>query len=316
MSLYKNAEKALKEKYDIDILEQIVLARNDRAVYFVEFHNGKIDFTKIHGKSPMDLLNDLDFFTFDILDDIFFMNSKYGEVAGKEYYKKNNLDSIKYMDSEANVTIPLTIKNQLFWVRLHLYKTLEDELGNISVASCYITDVSKYLVHEESLYEKTHKDELTHLFNRYALYYHFELHGSRTPITSFFFDIDDFKVFNDSYGHDVGDEVLVRLSNKLTDLTDTHFSAYRLGGDEFYCLLFDKTLDEAKEYVSKLQESMKSIRIKGVKESLTLSIGVVHTTDDITHKREVFMKEADRLMYISKKNGKNTVTYGDFIVYK
>ena len=316
MKLYNKAERALKEKYNIDLLEQIVLARNDRAVYYVEFMDGDIIFTKIHGKSPMDFYNDTDSFHFSAVDNMFDMNSKYGEAAGKTFYKNKNLNSIRNMENEANITIPVVIKNRRFWLRFHLYKTLSNEDGTFKLASCYITDVSKYLVHEEALYEKTHKDELTKLFNRYALYYHFELHGSRTPITSFYFDIDDFKQYNDTYGHDIGDEVLVQFASKLRALSSDVFNCYRLGGDEFYCLLYDTNPNEAEKIVDHLQDSMKTVIIPDVKEQLSISVGVLHSHDDVTYKRDVFMKEGDRLMYASKQNGKQQATYGAFLVYK
>ena len=170
-------------------------------------------------------------------------------------------------------------------------------------------------MNEEELYEKTHKDELTGLFNRYTLYYHFELHGSRAPMAGFYFDIDDFKMYNDTYGHDVGDEVLVQFSKQLLASTEENFNAYRLGGDEFFCLVLDSNVDKVKEYVERIRKSIQSIAIPKVNDKLTLSIGVVLTNDEITHKREAFVKEADRLMYVSKKNGKNTVTYGNFVVF-
>ena len=316
MSLYTKAEKTLKGKYDIDVLENIVLARNDRAVYYVEFIQGSMLFTKIHGKSPMDLFNDDNCFSFSDINEIFYMNSKYAEVAGRNFYKQKNLNTIKNTKLESNVTIPVTINNQLFWIRIHIYQVLPNESGSMKLGSCYITDVTKYLVHEEALYEKTHKDELTRLFNRFALYYHFELYGHNAPITSFYFDIDDFKKYNDTVGHDAGDKLLVQLSEKLMEIHDNTFFSYRLGGDEFYALCFGTNITKAKKYVEKIQNAIKDISIAGGKEKLTLSIGVVHTIDDITHKRELFMKEADRLMYISKKNGKNRATYGEFIVYK
>lgn len=315
MKLYDKAEKALREKYDVDLLKEIFLAREDRAVYYVEYTKNGIFFNKVHGKSPMDYFNDQDSFEFSDIESIFYMHSKYGEVAGKQFYKNRNLNTIKNMVEEANVTIPLYIENQIFWVRFHLYRTLKHEDGSTKLASCYITDVSKYLIHEEALYEKTHKDELTMLFNRYALYYHFELHGGRTPITSFYFDIDNFKKYNDKYGHDIGDEVLIRFSRQLKEMSSDDFNCYRLGGDEFYCLLFDNDPEKGKQIVTQLSESIRNIKVPGVSEQLSISIGVLHTNEMISHKREAFMKEGDRLMYTSKRNGKNQATYGEFLVY-
>lgn len=314
MGLYHDAERTLKEKYNIDLLEEIVLARGDRAIYFVEYLRDGIFFTKIHGKSPLDLLPQGDHFEFSLIDDIFDMNSKYGEVAGKTFYKNKNISIIRNMNGEANITIPLLIDGQRRWVRFHSYSTKQKN-GKTLVASCYVTDVTKYLIHEEKLYEKTHKDELTHLFNRYALYYHFELWGNRTPITSFYFDIDDFKMYNDTYGHEVGDEILKIFAQELLSIKSEHFTAYRLGGDEFYALLVETEPNELEDIVHQLQTMMKSCKVEGVDHPLSLSIGVVTTHDDITEKYVAFMKAGDTAMYESKYAGKNRATYQTFKVF-
>lgn len=315
MNLYKKAEKSLLEKYNIDLLEQIVLARNDRAVYYVEFINSKIIFTKIHGKSPLDFSKQGDSFTFDYVEQVFDIDSKYGEVAGKEYYKNTNLNAIKYMEHEANISIPLLINHQRFWVRFHLYTTLHDDNGKPTLASCYITDVTKYLVHEEALYEKTHKDELTKLYNRYALSYHFEIRGDNIPVLGFYFDIDNFKKYNDTYGHDIGDQVLVKLSENLLKLTNEKFNVYRLGGDEFFVLVFNTNQAQIQKYTDLINDCIANIEIPTIDEVLSLSIGCVYTHGDIRYKSELFIKEADRLMYVSKRKGKSTITVGEFVVF-
>jgi len=316
MNTYKQAEKTLKQKYNISVIQEIVLARTDRAIYYVEYLEQEMLFSKIHGKSPMDLFENGDSFPFTLVEDIFDMDSKYGEVAGRQYYKINNLNQLKNLDEESNITIPLQIHNQRYWLRFHLYSIKKDEQGKTILASCYITDVTKYLVNEELLYEKTHKDELTQLFNRYALYYHFELHGSRVPLVSFYFDIDNFKHFNDEYGHDIGDEVLTLFSDRLKRLFNDNFICYRLGGDEFYCLLFQSNLTEAKEYVNKIQDSIRQCKLQDIEDKLSVSIGVAYSEDPINTKYVAFMEKADKLMYESKKAGKNQATYGEFVVFK
>lgn len=315
MNLYKKAERVLLDKYHVDLLHEIVLARNDRAVYYVEYTNKNITFSKIHGKSPFDLFEDGDCFTFDYVEQSFDLNSKYGEVAGKERYKTTNLNIIRNMEHEANITIPLIIKHQRFWVRFHLYSTLSSDNKKPILASCYITDVTKYLINEEMLYEKTHKDALTKLFNRYALNYHFEIRGDNVPIIGFYFDIDNFKKHNDVYGHDTGDEVLVRLSKNLNNLANENFKVYRVGGDEFFILAFEASKSNIEEYCTAINKCIMNLGLPDFEEKLSLSIGCLYTTGDIRSKSELFIKEADRLMYVSKNNGKNTVTVGEFVVF-
>jgi len=315
MNQYQKAKKTLAEKYQIDLLQDIVLSRRDRAIYYVEYGD-KIAFTKIHGKSPLDLVSSESSFTLGQVDTMFDMESKYGEVAGKEYYKNLNMNSIQSIEEESNVTIPLMIQNDRYWLRFHLYSTKKNDEGKTILASCYITDVTRYLIHEEELYEKTHKDELTGLFNRYALYYHFTLHGHRTPITSYYFDIDDFKHYNDTYGHKIGDKVLTCFSDKLKDIFSDKFICYRLGGDEFYCLLYESNKDEAKKILTYIQKSMEISSGELESETLSVSIGVVTSKGDVSQKHVPFMEQGDKLMYESKNKGKNTATCGEFKIFE
>ena len=76
------------------MLEQIVLARDDRAIYYVEFLNNIIHFTKIHGKSPLDILENGNHFQFSFIENSFDLSSKYGEVVGQKYYKQINTNMI------------------------------------------------------------------------------------------------------------------------------------------------------------------------------------------------------------------------------
>ena len=154
--LYLEAEKRLKEKYDVDLLNQLILAREDRAIYYVEYKKNDITYTKIHGDSPLDKISKNNTFHLSTIDSLFDMDSKYAEVAGKDFYKTKNLNIIREMVDESNVTIPIKINGNRHWIRLHSYTTLKNEKGNPILASCFITDVSRYLIGEELLYEKTH----------------------------------------------------------------------------------------------------------------------------------------------------------------
>ena len=192
---------------------------------------------------------------------------------------------------------------------------MPEETGKPILASCYITDVTKYLINEEQLYEKTHKDELSGLFNRYTLQYHFSIYGTRSPIIGMYFDIDDFKIYNDKYGHDIGDSVIRKLSENLRLINDDNFISYRLGGDEFFVLIFKADLAKIDYYIQEINQCIESIKLPRVQENLSVSMGCVYTTGDITLKGELFIKEADRLMYVSKKNGKARNTRGEFTVF-
>ena len=67
MDIYKDAEEKLSQLYDIDLIKEILLARTDRAIYYVEFLETDIHFTKISGKSPMDLFPGTNSFSLSLI---------------------------------------------------------------------------------------------------------------------------------------------------------------------------------------------------------------------------------------------------------
>lgn len=114
------------------------------------------------------------------------------------------------------------------------------------------------------------------------------------------FDIDNFKVINDKYGHQSGDKVLIALVNIL----EKYFgeNVFRIGGEEFVALAEDSL--KLEETLNSLLTSISSGRVKYENNliSYTVSIGVSKINDK--HIRHASL-EADNKLYLSKKNGKN-----------
>ena len=126
-------------------------------------------------------------------------------------------------------------------------------------------------------------------------------------------DLDHFKTINDTLGHDVGDELLIEVSNRMTQLAveGNHFVA-RLGGDEF-CILsqgFDSNeacLEDARRFAqSLLVEIKKPYYIEGNHLFISSSIGVSIINNPKLQANE-FLKEADIAMYEAKNNGRDGV---------
>ncbi len=118
-------------------------------------------------------------------------------------------------------------------------------------------------------------------------------------------DIDFFKKFNDTYGHLVGDEILVELTKNLAMHLRKYDILARFGGEEFLVLLPETSASRAKQITERLRKSLwKNERMK--KYKVTISIGVTEykTRDNM----ERMIKRADKALYISKENGRNKVT--------
>ncbi len=122
-------------------------------------------------------------------------------------------------------------------------------------------------------------------------------------------DIDDFKVVNDSYGHNTGDEILILLVEHMKNLLRENDIIVRFGGDEFIVLLPDtnqeNTMNVAKKILEKTSEIRYPFEDKFV--SITISIGTAEYNKN-DENIETILRRADDSLYNSKHKGKNTVS--------
>lgn len=134
-----------------------------------------------------------------------------------------------------------------------------------------------------------------------------------TSLSLLMVDIDYFKAYNDSYGHQMGDVCLFTigkiLSGQLKRATD--FTA-RYGGEEFVIVLPNTSSEHARLLGERLRRSVEEARIEAgndeVSPWVTVSIGVATTTAEYDQPSSVLVKAADNCLYESKRNGRNRVT--------
>lgn len=160
-------------------------------------------------------------------------------------------------------------------------------------------------------------DELTGVFNRRAFGEIVELEWARTIRSNGFFsalmiDIDNFKNFNDTYGHIGGDECLKSVAQTidktLRRITD---QVARLGGEEFIVLLPETDSDGAKIIAEEIRKNIEDLKIvnEGIETSkfVTVSIGISSVVPTRYIEKKEFIDCADKALYIAKKNGKNRI---------
>lgn len=119
-------------------------------------------------------------------------------------------------------------------------------------------------------------------------------------------DIDHFKQVNDNYGHQIGDQVLVKVATILRDYAQGECLATRYGGEEFVVLLPGTLEEDASEMAKKVNQLIEKTFWKEV-GSLTISVGVA-TFNDEDDKISI-LRKADQALYFSKENGRNQVTH-------
>lgn len=173
----------------------------------------------------------------------------------------------------------------------------------------YTTILIKLIIKsEENLKEIALKDKLTGLYNRhYTTEYLANLHEKADEKNWLaMLDIDDFKGFNDKYGHDCGDEVLIHISEMMQkNCPDCLIS--RWGGEEFIIVNGETGANADIALLEKLRENIEQeyFEYGGKKLTITVTIGVATFDRDMT--LDDWINEADKRMYFGKKNGKNCV---------
>ena len=157
-------------------------------------------------------------------------------------------------------------------------------------------------------------DGLTKLYNSRSFYSQLELEVDRYnrykhPLSLLLLDIDNFKEFNDNFGHLEGDKVLVRFSQIIKSCLRTNDSAYRYGGEEFTVILPETNGEEAKTVAQRIRASLESEKFRPIPNKnakITISIGVTQYFPK--EELSAFIRRADKAMYLSKKNGRNRVS--------
>lgn len=186
----------------------------------------------------------------------------------------------------------------------------KNEMGKLLSAFYQMNEV----VHEktEALTYKAHHDELTGLKNRSMVNTELQaaLHQAaktNTKVAVYFLDLNKFKEINDTLGHDVGDEVLKKTAQLLTETVRSRDNVFRLGGDEF--LVIGQGIAQCsgvKKLTSKLLEQFKfPVNIGSESLSISPSVGVAIYPDDSIDGEEL-IKFADIAMYEAKKDKGNS----------
>jgi diguanylate cyclase (GGDEF)-like protein len=167
----------------------------------------------------------------------------------------------------------------------------------------------------DTLREQSIRDPLTRLFNRRfleeALARELRLSGrNHLPVSVLFLDLDYFKKFNDTFGHDAGDMVLQSLADLFLRFFRTTDVCCRYGGEEFAIILPESSSKDAVIRADVLRAEVKSLRLQYKKETLgplTVSIGVAAYPEHGSTAEEL-LKIADQCLYESKARGRDVVT--------
>jgi len=186
-------------------------------------------------------------------------------------------------------------------------RTLKDESQNPIYYLSSGEDITSKIEKEKNLYEAIYKDSLTGIYNRkkydeiiddMILLYEMKNH----IFSLILLDIDFFKDINDTYGHDIGDYILVELSKVLVNNTRNSDILFRWGGEEFIVII-KSGVNESYNLAEKLRNFISKSKFQSIK--ITASFGVAQMEKNLT-KKDLFTN-VDKALYEAKNAGRNKV---------
>lgn len=161
------------------------------------------------------------------------------------------------------------------------------------------------------------QDALTDIYNRryFNTVFPQELNRAKRTHESFCFaimDVDNFKLYNDNYGHDAGDKALQKISAKITELTQrSNESFFRLGGEEFGFICSAYTKEEVIEHLQNICKEVQNLNIEHLYNEnygvVSISIGICYLVDATLGEVKQVYKSADNALYRAKETGRNKI---------
>ena len=179
--------------------------------------------------------------------------------------------------------------------------------------SCRVNNSIEALENIQKITHYANRDYLTGLYNRRYFYKNVTKYIENNELcTIAMIDIDHFKKVNDTYGHDVGDRVIVALSDILRSGTSADDVVSRFGGEEFCIVIKNVNRNASIEILERLRESVENFRLEINEQNIvkfTISIGAV--LHDLEDSLEDTINEADMMLYKAKNSGRNQLIFGE-----
>ena len=227
-------------------------------------------------------------------------------ISVKAYTEKRQKTKLEFLDTDIYLVISryMEIDDEPCVMELVRYladDTLIDMDGRDKL-------VGKLKGYQDKLY----RDPLTGIYNR--RYFEDEIRDMQNPAGVAMIDLDDFKLYNDIYGHDMGDQVLCIVADVIKDCIRKTDKLIRYGGDEFLLILSDMVRGTLRGKLLQIQEAIENATIPNCSRlKLTASIGGVISEDG---QIDEAIAKADQLMYKAKDHKAQVITECDKTIFK
>ena len=204
--------------------------------------------------------------------------------------------------------------NQLIDIEMNA-RVATDIDGNFKQTHGTLQNITERIANEEKLVKMATTDPLTGLNNRRSFFEMAERERLKAlrfhhPYSAMMLDIDHFKSVNDTYGHNIGDEVLKFVADILKSILRDIDILGRLGGEEFAIVLPETPMADALKAAERIRAAVEdfTLETETCTISVTISIGVVQMSD-AEEDNETLLNMADALLYQAKESGRNRVEY-------
>ena len=202
-------------------------------------------------------------------------------------------------------------RNGHIYIQATKISAVRDDHDSIIRYIAVASDVTQLREHQNQIEHLAYHDRLTDLPNRVMLADRLQLGMAQAArrkelLGVCYIDLDGFKLVNDTWGHDIGDEVLIEVAERLSSNVRAGDTVARLGGDEFIVLLGNaKHVGEIEQAIRRMLAAIAlPFQIGQTEAELTASIGVALYPDDVDD-ADMLIRRADQSMYRAKNAGKN-----------
>ncbi|MEI8170471.1 MAG: EAL domain-containing protein [Rhodoferax sp.] len=203
-------------------------------------------------------------------------------------------------------------KNGEVYAVMQTISAVRDSLGHISQYVALFSDITAIKEHQSQLEHIAHYDVLTSLPNRSLLADRLQQSMSQAQrrgqlLAVAYLDLDGFKLINDRHGHEIGDQLLIALANRMKDSLREVDTLARLGGDEFVAILLDLEDVSASETLLErlLVAAALPVHMGALVLQLSASLGVTFYPQAQEVEADQLLRQADQAMYQAKLAGKN-----------
>lgn len=224
----------------------------------------------------------------------------------KAYAEKKQKTKLEFLDADVFLVISRYLEIDDEACVMELVKHLEND-------TLIDTDGRDKLVGKLKGYQdKLYIDPVTGVYNR--RYFEDEIRNMQNSAGVAMIDLDDFKLYNDIYGHDMGDQVLCIVADVIKDCIRKTDKLIRYGGDEFFLILSDMVRGTLRGKLLQIQEAIENATIPNCSRlKLTASIGGVISEDG---QIDEAIAKADQLMYKAKDHKAQVITECDKTIFK